>query len=250
MVITKFSTAKAAASTGGMAATQQRASAEISDLQSLNATKDFEDSHKAKDDAAWRALASDESDDGDVSPPTPPVLLRRADTARIHLFGLRICAQDDGVHPFPPCVDSMDPQLAKLFKDQLRGFRKHMKRVVEHNQVTESAEMYALRLASASRHPSHGLTVAWVGWTQLEDLYALQSLFQAQVINPFIHGMAFKKIVSDVIGALPCHICCFSPTCYCTWLAWSVTKHARAPVIRLHVIARFVLAGQATESRG
>ena len=66
-------------------------------------------------------------------------------------------------HPFPRCVDNIDPELQRLLKVQFRGFRKHMSRAIERNQ--------------------------------LEDLFALKSLFQTQVVGPFLMDLPFKRII-------------------------------------------------------
>ena len=65
--------------------------------------------------------------------------------------------------PFPKCVDSMDRELQRMLKVQLKGFRKHMVRAIERNQ--------------------------------LEDLFALKSLFQNQVMGPFLRGEEFRRII-------------------------------------------------------
>ena len=66
-------------------------------------------------------------------------------------------------HPFPLCVQKMDPETRRLLKLQFKGFRKHMIRAIERNM--------------------------------LDDLYSLKVLFQSQVYGPFLQGTAFKPIL-------------------------------------------------------
>ena len=66
-------------------------------------------------------------------------------------------------HPFPACVQDMDPEMRRLLRLQFKGFRKHMVRAIERNM--------------------------------LDDLYSLKVLFQSQIYGPFLQGMPFKPIV-------------------------------------------------------
>lgn len=66
-------------------------------------------------------------------------------------------------HPFPVCVQDMDPEMRRLLRLQFKGFRKHMVRAIERNM--------------------------------LDDLYSLKVLFQSQIYGPFLQGMPFKPIL-------------------------------------------------------
>ena len=110
-------------------------------------------------------------------------------------------------HPYPVCVQNMDPELRRLLKLQFRGFRKHMVRAIERNM--------------------------------LEDLYALKVLFKSQIYGPFLEDLAFKpilkptKIKDTLIAPEEEKVCACVRVCLylfsCTSLPKRKTKRSPTP---------------------
>ena len=108
-------------------------------------------------------MSTFEVEDGVDSPPAPQPAAAAAHEKRPESSDSSDEEDMLQTHPYPVCVQNMDPELRRLLKLQFRGFRKHMVRAIERNM--------------------------------LDDLYALKVLFKAQIYGPFLEDLAFKPIL-------------------------------------------------------